>query len=227
MVFVDLSYDITEDICSWPGHPHPAVKTVLSSVKEGYEVKHISFMSHVGTHIDAPSHTLQDGLSLNDIPVSQYMGPALIIDVCNIKDQIEVGDLLPYAEQIEQSKFVVFHCGHQRYWHQNEYFYGHPVISKECALWLSGFDLYGIGLDTFSPEPVDTKTSIVHRTLAAKGMVIIENLAQLKVVLTLTTQTKGMFFLSALPIKIPDADGSPVRAVAIIDSCYLQEESRE
>ena len=114
MVFVDLSYDITEDICSWPGHPHPAVKTVLSSAKEGYEVKHISFMSHVGTHIDAPSHTLQDGLSLNDIPVSQYMGPALIIDVCNIKDQIEVGDLLPYAEQIEQSKFVVFHCGHQR-----------------------------------------------------------------------------------------------------------------
>lgn len=217
MQIIDLSYSITEDIISWPGYPQPALKGVLSIAKEGYRAGHISFMSHTGTHIDAPSHTMKEGPSLDELPISNFFGKAVLINLHDVKGDIEIGDLIPHAEQIEQSKFVVFHCGHQSLWGKNEYFYDYPIMSKEAASWLCRFELYGVGIDTFSVDAIDTKTSVNHRILASKGMVVIENLANLQTVETLTSQSGGMFWLSVFPIKYPTADGAPVRAVGFID----------
>lgn len=217
MQIVDLSYSITEDIISWPGYPQPSLKDVLSITKEGYRAGHISFMSHTGTHIDAPSHTLKGGLSLDELPISNYFGKAVLINLHNLERYIEIGDLLPHAEQIEKSKFVVLYCGHQHLWGKKDYFYHYPVLSKETTNWLCQFNLYGIGIDTFSVDPIDTKTSINHRILASKNMIVIENLANLHIVEELTTQSSGMFELSVFPIKFPTSDGAPVRAVGFID----------
>ena len=216
MQIVDLSYDISEDIISWRGYPQPSLKEVLNITREGYQASHVSFMSHTGTHIDAPSHTLKGAPSLGELPVSHFFGKAVLIDLRGIEQRVEIGDLFPYAERIEDSKFAVFYCGHQQYWGRREFFYDYPVMTKEAAAWLCRFDLYGVGIDTYSIDPTDTKTSINHRIVASNHMIVIENMANLGVIADKTRDRDGMFWLSVFPIKYPMADGSPVRAVGFV-----------
>lgn len=87
-----------------------------------------------------------------------------------------------------------------------------PVLSKVACSWLINFELKGVGLDVISIDPVDDTLDLInHRIVLGKGMVIIENLTNLDLI------GDELFTFSCLPLKIENADGSPVRAIAILE----------
>ena len=106
---------------------------------------------------------------------------------------------------------MLLHSGWERYWGEAEYFGAYPVLSPDAARWLSGFKLKGVGVDMVSLDEVDSTALVVHRALLAKNMILVENLANLGALVG------KEFIFSCLPLKIAAADGSPVRAVAILD----------
>ena len=106
--------------------------------------------------------------------------------------------------------FALLHTGWARYWGTNDYFGRYPVLSPEAAGWLAGFGLKGYGVDAISADEIDSAALPVHRALLGRGMLIIENLDRLDPLL------EREFTFSCLPLKIADADGSPIRAVAIL-----------
>lgn len=211
MTVVDLSHFITESMPVYPGTEAPRIVDACTVAQNGFAEKLLSFFSHTGTHIDAPGHVLAGAATLDDLAVAHFIGPGCVLDVSNRNgERIEVGDLENQEERIAAAEFVLLHSGWPKYWGVPGYFAAYPVLTEAAARWLARFDLKGIGVDTISVDEVDSASLAVHRAFFAKSMVIIENLVNLE------TLIGKKFTFSCLPLKITGGDGSPVRAVAII-----------
>ena len=80
-MILDLTHTIREDMPVYPGSPQPAFKPTGNLIRDGFRETMIQFVSHTGTHMDAPSHLLERGSTLDELPVSQFCGRAAVVDV--------------------------------------------------------------------------------------------------------------------------------------------------
>ena len=213
MKVIDLSHDICETMPVFPGTAAPRLDEAYTIGRNGFAEKMLHLVSHTGTHIDAPAHILPGAATLDRLEIGHFMGPGCVLDVSRaVGRKIEVADLEKKAARISVADFVLFHSGWARHWGDAAYFGPYPVLSAAAASWLAGFKLKGVGVDAVSMDEADSISLTVHRTLLGKNMVIIENLTGLEALIDRD------FTFSCLPLKIQAGDGSPVRAVAIIDS---------
>ena len=212
MKLIDLTHPISEDMPVYPGTEPPVVVAGCTVAEHGFYERKISMYTHTGTHVDPPAHLLEDGKTLDDFSVDHFFGPAAVIDVSGTENRtIEVAELEPHLERIEGIDFLLIRTGWSRYWGTDRYFSGFPVLSLEAAGMVAELGLKGIGFDTISPDPVESKSLPVHRVLMAAELILIENLTHLEQL------PEGPFHLSCFPLAFVDADGSPVRAVALVD----------
>jgi len=205
---IDLTHRINEDITVYPGTPKPRLEVSNTIEKHGFAELRISMCTHTGTHMDAPSHMIEHAKSLDRFPMSKFMGKAMVIK-CKDKETIELEFLRTMQEQISQCKFLLFYTGWQEKWHDPGYFENFPVLTKETAKWLCGFNLEGLGFDSISVDKVTDLEQPNHHILLDKEILIIENLTNLD------NLPQDFFQFHSIPLKIENADGSPVRAYAI------------
>lgn len=208
MNIVDLTHYINEDMTVYPGTEKPKIKKANTLEKDGFRESKLTMYSHVGTHIDAPAHMLEKSSYLDELHIGRFIGRATILDFTS-KLKIELKDIKLYEEEIKNSEFIIIKTGWEKYWGEDKYFKGFPTMDEECVNWISKFNLKGIGVDAISIDSVDSEEFIVHKTILSKNIISIENLCNLDSV-------KSKYFtLSVLPLKLSEADGSPVRAIAI------------
>lgn len=206
---VDLTHTITEDMPVYPGTDAPIIEQGTTVAKEGFAEKKLTFFSHVGTHMDAPAHIFEDKKTLDALPVSTFTGSACIIDVAG-KNVITKDYLQQHDDRISHCDFVIFLSGHEKHWGTETYFSPFPTLNEEAANWLTTKNLKGLGIDAISFDTMDVTTLFIHEILLGSGMVLIENLRNLD-------QIKApVFTFVALPLKIKESDGSPIRAIAIL-----------
>jgi len=211
MKLIDLSHLISPEMPVYPGTEPPVIVTGCSIDEIGFLEKKITFYSHTGTHIDAPAHLIKGSKTLDLLPIEHFFGKALLLNFDNTENAtIGVKELELHQEAIQKAHFLLIHTGWSQYWGAEQYFSDYPVLSLEAANWLSSFGLKGFGLDTISADKADTQDYPVHKTLLQNNTIIIENLNNLQVL------PCKQFNFSCLPLSIEDADGSPVRAVALI-----------
>jgi arylformamidase len=212
MRVIDLTHTISPDMPFYPGTEPPVFSRPCTLESHGFVEQKITLYSHTGTHMDAPAHILPRAPMLDALGISHFVGNAVVIDLRGLnKAAIDLEDLLPHEGAIEGNDFVLLCTGWSSLWGTNAYYEGFPSLSRDAAEWLSCFGLKGIGMDMISIDPPDTTTYPVHRIFMEKNTVIIENLANLEEVLGQS------FLLCCLPLKIREADGAPVRAVAILE----------
>lgn len=210
MKTIDLTHTLGPDMPVFPGSKAPEITCLARVEQDGYFIHEVSFNTHNGTHIDSPAHILSDGRTLDRLPIGQFVGKGMVIDLTNFnKSKVDIIDLKPYEENIKKSEFILFRTGWSGYWGEEKYFNDFPVLSIECAHWLSNFELKGIGIDAISLDETESTTYSVHKIIL-KRCCIIENLTNLD-----QLPASGFIF-SCLPMKFEEADGSPVRAVAIL-----------
>jgi arylformamidase len=213
MEVVDLTHPISEAMPVFPGTKPPVIADAFTIARDGFAEKELRLLSQTGTHVDAPCHLLEGAPALDGLGVGHFCGPGWALDVSRVRGRyIGIADLQREEKRIAAVDFVLLHSGWARFWGEAEYFGAFPVLSPEAARWLSGFRLKGVGVDMISLDEVESAALVVHRTLLAKNMVLVENLANLGALIG------KEFVFSCLPLKIAAADGSPVRAVAMIDS---------
>ena len=211
MHLVDLTHPITANMPVFPGTKPPVLVSEGTLEQSGFREKRISICSHTGTHIDAPAHLLDQGPTLDMLPLGRFCGQALVVDVSQGHEPVVGMDRLqPYQERIFQVDFLLLHTGWSRYWGRQEYFSNFPVLTREAAQWLTETGLKGIGLDAISADRMDSLDFEVHTILLGHEVIIIENLTNLN------RLPASPFFLSCFPLSLEQADGSPVRAVAWI-----------
>jgi arylformamidase len=211
MKVFDLSHIINNDMPVYPGTPKPNITNAMTVEKEGYAEKMLVFLSHVGTHIDAPGHILESGETLDQFKADKFFGRACKIDVTGISSKkIDLAFLKQHKELIESSDFVLFQTGWSAKWNSDNYFKGFPTLAADAAEWLCSFTNKGIGFDAISADCCDSSNLPIHKILLSHKKIIIENLTGLDHL------PESGFFFSCMPLKIENADGCPVRASAIL-----------
>ncbi len=213
---IDLSHVLALETPVFPGDP-PVALEVLDATSwpkpdgtRALNCGRIATGLHTGTHMDAPFHFYGDGTTIERVPLEQCAGPALLVRLRDHGPLAEItpADLTPYAVALRGTGRVVLDTGWSRRWGQPEYFTEHPVLTGEAATFLLEHGVRLVGVDFPS---VDRPPYPAHLALLGAGAVIVENLAHLDRIVA------GRFTLVALPLPIAGRDGSPVRAVAIVE----------
>lgn len=205
----DLTHPIRDGDAGYPGDPPVELAAHATHAEDGYRVARVSLGSHAGTHVDAPSHLLEDGRTLDDYPVETFRFDARLVRLdAGQRERIEAADL-PDSD----ADMLVLRTGWDRHWNAPSYF-EHPYLSPEAGRKLAdgGFHV-GIDAPNVDPTPTDRAGADepdgfpVHRSLFEADRLIVENLTGLDAV-------PERFTLRAFPLPLADADGAPVRAVA-------------
>lgn len=210
MKAIDLSHIISQSMPYYPGTGPPAFTPAHTIERDGFAEKKIALLTHTGTHLDAPAHIFPGATTLDRIAPELFCGRAAVLDFTGIRKQsIGPADLEPHRPAVEKSEFVLLHTGWSELWGSEEYFRNFPVLSPEGARWICGFNLKGLGVDAISVDAVESTEYPVHKILLQRGLIIVENLANLD------SLRENGFYFCCFPLKLEGADGSPVRAVAI------------
>jgi len=212
----DLNHPLNTQTPVYPGDPSYSAKPVATIAAHGYEVHILSFGSHTGTHLDAPSHFITNGLTIDQIPLSQLIGRAVIIDVSdNMQPKQKIGwsAFEPYEKDIKPGVIVLVCTGWSEKWGKKEYF-DHPYLTKDVGEELVSRGVRFVGVDTLNPDETalegETENGFgFHEVVLGAGAIIAENLTNLKSLVGLPN-----LFVSILPLKLEGVDGSPARAIA-------------
>ena len=181
----------------------------------------LTLATHLGTHVDAPYHFHPGGVTIEDMPLEKYMGPAMLLDLRQVarrQASISVEDLRQAggaAEALRDRIAVLFTGWSERESGQPCFYLQGPYLSTEGADYLAKAGVNAVAvdfpIDKHPPTPQSTINDFpVHRLLLGQSIPLIENLINLE-------QLVGRNFeLWALPIKLKGGDGAATRAVARI-----------
>jgi kynurenine formamidase len=92
---VDLTHAMGPDFPSFGGQPQLELETMVTLDKDGYNMYRWLLVEHTGTHIDAPFHFSNDGLSADAIPVENLVVPLVIVDIREKAQEIADAQLTP------------------------------------------------------------------------------------------------------------------------------------
>ncbi|MFB6086985.1 MAG: cyclase family protein, partial [Haloarculaceae archaeon] len=198
--------------------PPVAVERRETIADDGVRVTDLDVETHVGTHVDAPSHTVPDGETLDELPLATFDFEARVVDCTGggAREAIRVSDLPSAASLADATDCLVVHTGWDDHWGTARY-RDHPYLTAAAAEWCATRGL-AVGLDTFGPDPTPSADADregadepdglpAHHALLGAGRPLVENLRGLD-------RLPERVAFTALPLSIPGADGSPVRAVA-------------
>jgi arylformamidase len=198
----DITLSLDANLPCWPGDTPFRFALAWSKHKgASVNVGQISTTVHIGTHVDAPYHFLDDGATIEALDLDPFVGPARVIDVRG-RPIIHVEDLAPF--DLSTTPRILLRTDgwidHARFPESI------PVLDESVPAYLREQGVILLGLDVPSVDQIDSKTLPIHHALGSFGIMILESV-------DLTKVEPGVYELIALPLKIVGADGSPVRAI--------------
>lgn len=211
MKVIDLTHTIQETMPVYPGTEPPKFLSANTYEADGFKETELRMYTHTGTHMDPPAHLYPGRTTLDQFPTDQFIGKALVIDCRELREgePITMEFLRKYGEKTEQADFLLFNLGWDKRWGTEAYFGDYPCIDEEVLDYIMQGSYKGIGFDVIGLDPIADENLTRHKKLfAACDMVNIENLKNLDLC------GSDLFWFSCYPLKLENADGSPIRAVA-------------
>lgn len=232
--WIDLTYDFSEATIYWPNNPTGfKLKTQFNGITPSgffYASNEFCAPEHGGTHLDAPVHFAKGKWSTDQIPMEQLTGTAVLIDIAaksknNADYQISVSDVEAWEKihgDIPAGSFLLFRTGWGKFYPDKEKYLGtaakgdtaiahlhFPGIDPALATWLvKNRKVKAVGIDTPSIDYGQSKDFKTHQILYAQNILGFENLANLQKLPETGT------YIIALPMKIKDGTGGPLRIIA-------------
>jgi len=194
-------------------------KLIHTHEQHGRTNADLKFNIHEGTHIDPPYHFIENGATIDEIPVETLIAPGFIFRLTSVMPgaAIPLKDVLSSGAPPDDltGYIVIIDSGWGRQALSGDIYYKQaPYLSQELADWLVQKRVRGVGLvnppDKVDPPPRHDDAPI-HRTLLGNDVLIIENLTNLDAI------TTKEFTVIALPLKIAQGCGGPTRVVAVLD----------
>ena len=205
MKIYDLSPEISEKMVVYKGKLEKKPKiTVTRTLKEGANESKIEIDSHTGSHVDAPHHMLQNGITIEKISLDRFMGKAVVLDFTKIKNAITKDNLKKF--KIQKNDIVLLKTTSKQDKTFNPDF---TYLEKSGAEYLASKKIKAVGIDALGIERSQPNHE-THTILLKNNIPIFEGLDLSKV-------KQGRYFFHGLPLKIRKGDASPVRAVLIME----------
>lgn len=230
---IDLTHPFDANTIFWPTETEGFVlEPVWAGETDGgywYAANRFRSAEHGGTHLDAPYHFAREGRTADAVPLERLVGPAIVVDASQHLDPggaVRATAIAAYeaaAGRLAPGTIVLIRTGHGRHWNDRTRYLGtdrtgpdavadlhFPGLSPDVARMLVDAEIAAVGIDTPSIDPGPSKDFAAHRILAAAGIPIFENVANLDLL------PAGGFRVVALPMKIGGGSGAPLRIVAIV-----------
>jgi arylformamidase len=204
----DITLTITPQTIVWPGDS-PVKITHTSSIDSGdnANVSEISMSCHTGTHVDAPDHFLNNGITVDDLSLELLVGRAYVLYLPDVN--MITASVLMQAEIPPRTRRLLFKTRNSDLWASGnrEFQTDFVALSVDAAELLVDRNVKVVGIDYLSIAPYKMGTP-VHTILLNAGVVVIEGLDLSKV-------SQGRYTLHCLPLKLGGVEGAPTRAVLV------------
>jgi len=189
----------------YPGDPAIRIG-VHSAIAQGdpANVSTLALGSHSGTHVDAPSHFLSGGDTVDRLPLERLVGPAVVLDVSRGAGGIGVEELAEH--DLANRSRVLLRTGNADLLRRGEFSPDYRALTPAGGRYLLDRGVELVGVDTLSIEEFGSADFSVHRLLLGEGVVIVEGL-------DLSAVRAGRYGLICLPLRLAGLDGAPARAV--------------
>lgn len=200
----DISIPIKTGMVVYPGNPEVTISRSQDiDCGESSNVSKMTLGSHTGTHIDAPLHCIANGASIDELPLSAFLGSCKVFDAT--KEQGSVSLEFVQTKDIHEGDRILFKTKNSLVgfdtWRDDYVF-----LSGEAAEYLATKSISLVGIDFLSIKQKGSKDNRPHLEFLSRNIPILEGV-------NLKEVEEGEYLLSAFPLKISHGDGGLVRAV--------------
>jgi kynurenine formamidase len=207
-MLIDLSHTIADGMPVFPGDPEAELKP--AGLEGPWRVLHLTLGTHTGTHIDAASHYVAGGRTIDDYPLERFVLEGRVVHLGAAADEpIEWAAL---AAQLPADGLagtaVLLHTGWDRFWAEPGA-ERHPYLSSEAAGRLVEAGVGLVGTDALNVDATAAGTEHAHAALLGADVLIVENLTCLD-----RLEAGRPYRCAFVPLRIDGGDGSPIRAFA-------------
>lgn len=215
---IDLSHEVEHGMITYKGLPAPVICDYLSReasrkhYAEGTEfhIGQIEMVANTGTYVDSPFHRYAEGIDLSELPLESLADLEGVV-----VHAPEYGRAIPARafDGVEiAGKAVLIHTGWSRHWRTDQYFEGHPFLTREAAQLLADSSAAFVGIDTYNIDDTTDGTRPAHSILLGSRIPICEHMCGLEAL-----PDRGFRFHAA-PVKVKAFGTFPVRAYAVLDT---------
>lgn len=202
---IDITLPIQQSTPIYPGDPRPSIRKICTIEKDNFALSAITMGSHTGTHVDAPSHVLDNGATADLLVPESFIGHAILLDVSCLSSPIHAEHLeIAWNKkgQREETEILLLKTGSISSVERTYDF----CLDEDIASWMDNKGLKLLGVDAFS---IENKTDLpLHRKLLSQEINIVE-------CLDLEQVEEGYYTFICMPLKITGCDGAPARAILI------------
>jgi kynurenine formamidase len=231
--WIDLTYDFSSESVYWPTAETFKFDTAFEGTTAGgfyYSAFNFCAAEHGGTHLDAPVHFAKGKWAADEIPLENLVGEAVVIDIADkaMKDAdylISTADIMAWEKingNIRGNSILLFRTGYGAYYPDAKKYLGtdergpdavaklhFPSIHPDAASWLvKNRKIKAVGIDVASVDYGQSKDFKTHQILYEQNISGFENVANLD-----KLPVKGAYVF-ALPMKIKNGSGGPLRIIA-------------
>jgi kynurenine formamidase len=214
---VDLSHEVEHGMITYKGLPAPIICDYLSREESRshyapgteFNIGKIEMVANTGTYVDSPFHRFADGIDLSELPLESLADlEGIVVHVEQLGRAIPAG---AFQGLNLQGKAVLVHTGWSRHWRTDQYFEGHPFLTKEAAEFLAASEAAFVGIDTYNIDDITDGIRPVHTTLLGNRIPVCEHMCGLE------NLPDSGFRFHAAPVKVRAFGTFPVRAYAVLD----------
>jgi len=214
-LLIDLSHTIEHGLITYKGLPAPLICDFLSreQSKQHYapgtefQIGKIEMVANTGTYLDSPFHRYADGKDLSQLDLTSL---ADLDGVVMRHEMTRAIGVEAFAGIEVRGKAVLIQTGWDAHWRTDQYFDGHPFLTRDAAQFLAEAGAALVGIDSYNIDDTADLSRPAHSILLGAGIPIVEhmcNLGQLPA---------ADFKFFAVPVKVKGFGTFPVRAFAVV-----------
>ncbi|HXD11257.1 MAG TPA: cyclase family protein [Anaerolineales bacterium] len=213
---IDLSHTVEHEMITYKGLPAPIICDYLSRVDSRshyaagteFQIGKIEMVANTGTYVDSPFHRFADGSDLSELPLESLAELEGI--VVRAADAGRAINAQIFRGINVKGKAVLVNTNWSRHWRTDQYFEGHPFLTKDAAEFLVEAGAAFVGIDTYNIDDTTDGTRPAHTALLGNRIPICEHMCGLELL------PDSGFRFHAAPVKVKAFGTFPVRAYAVL-----------
>jgi arylformamidase len=216
-MLVDVSHTVEHGMITYKGLPAPLICDFLSREQSRslyapgteFHIGKIEMVANTGTYLDSPFHRYADGKDLSELSLERLADlDAVVVSADRAKNRAI--DRSRFKELDIRGKAVLVRTGWDVHWRTDQYFEGHPFLTRDAADYLVEAGAVLVGIDSLNIDDTGDLARPVHSVLLAADIPIVEHLRGLDQL------PKADFRFFAVPVKVRNMGTFPVRAFGIV-----------
>ena len=201
----DITLPLSGKTLHYPGDSTLVFKKE-SDIAQGDSLtaSHVSMNCHIGTHVDAPAHFLGDGETLDELRLGRFHGSAIVYEIldCDVITRQDLPEL-----KTSDRHHVFLKTKNSELLQLEEFSSSYCTVSTDVAEWLCTLQPLSVGFDYYSLDPYEGSNGFPSHTVFARAGIPVY------VCLNLKDIPPGDYEFSGFPLRLLEAEASPVRAV--------------